>query len=266
MKIVKVPRINALEKKGPEQAPDLILEELKKDYSLFDVLDLEKIEIDNSNIDEAEKLIYENAVKNFETNEKIIFLGGDHSISFPILNAFNEKFENSFLIVFDAHADCMPCMKEPTHEEWLREIVEKGFSPENIVLIGVRKIEDKEKLFLDDKQIKYFSSEWDLEGAADYITERANGKNVYVSIDVDLFNPCEAPAVNYPEPVGFSSKEFFYLFRRILHIKTLKGFDIVELVPEKDEKYDLRTTKLIVKILKLILGSDKFGNIKLKEI
>ena len=68
--------------------------------------------------------------------QKIIFLGGDHSISYSLGKAFFEHCEKEnkepCLIIFDAHADCIKPMKEPTHEEWLRALIDEGFPKENI--------------------------------------------------------------------------------------------------------------------------------------
>ena len=253
MDIIKIPRINALGKTGSEKAPNLILDELKKNYKNFSVLDFEEIHVDNSNIQESEQLIYQNCLEEFERQDKVVFIGGDHSMTYSIMKAFNETFENSFLIVFDAHPDCMKPMIEPTNEEWLRAIVEEGFNPKNIILIGTRKIEDEEKEFLERKGIKYFFDFNDIEIFADVITEKANGKNLYVSIDIDAVDPAFAPGVNYPESIGLTSKEFFYLLKRIFHISSLKAFDIVEVVPEIDEKYDFRTVKLASKVIQTFL-------------
>jgi len=249
MDIIKVPGINALGKKGSEKAPNLILEDLKKNYRNFQKLDLEEIHVDNFNVEESGKLIYENCLEEFEKQDKVIFIGGDHSISFPILKAFNKVFNNTFLIVLDAHADCMEPMKEPTHEEWLRAIIENGFNPKNIILIGARKIEEAEKEFLDKKGVKYYSEIESIENFADMVTEKANKRDVYVSIDIDVLDPAFAPGVNCPELVGLNSREFFYLLKRIFHISTLRAFDIVEVVPSIDEKYDYRTVKTASKII-----------------
>jgi agmatinase len=247
MKIVKVPRINALWLKGPEFAPDKILSELGKDG--------EEIEVDNSNIETSYDSIYRSAKKIFDCEDKVVFVGGDHSISAPILKAFGESngFENSFLIVFDAHADCMEPMKEPTHEEIFRSAIEYGFKVENVILVGVRKIEPEEKNFLEKNNVKVFGEIGDLEAMGDYITERANGKDVYVSVDVDVLDPAFAPAVNCPEVNGLSSRELFYLLRRLFRVKGLKALDVVEVVPAKDEKYDYRTVKVAAGIVDLFL-------------
>ena len=232
VKIVGIPRINALGHKGPEEMPAAVSKILKQDFEIM--------KVDNDDIEKSEKEIFEKAGE-ILGNEKVCFVGGDHSITYPIIKSFREKYKNPFLIVFDAHADCMPPMSEPTHEEFLRAIVENGFNTENIILIGARKIEPEEMRFLKSKGIKVFSEINDVEAVADYVTENANGHDLYVSVDIDALDPAYAPAVNYPEAAGLSSKDFFYLLRRIFRIKTLKAIDVVEAVPDKDEKYDYRT-------------------------
>ncbi len=248
MKIISVPRINALGLRGPEEMGDAVLKESGKESEIID--------IENSDIENSEKVIYDKAKNFFDEDEKVCFVGGDHSITYPIFKAFSEANKNPFLIVFDAHADCMPPMKEPTHEEFLRAIIEeKLVSPENIILVGVRKVEDAERKFLENNGIKVFSEIYDLEAVADYITEKANDMKVYVSVDIDVLDPAFAPAVNYPEVNGLSSRELIYLLKRIFCIKSLKVLDIVEAVPEKDEKYDYRTIKICAKIVEEFIAA-----------
>jgi len=258
MKIYSTNRINALGLKGPEELPEAIKEFVKHP--------IEHIQVDNDNIQESEQILYEKAKQIFNNAEQVdpqgasrpqekpkVFLGGDHSITYPIFKAFQENKKESFLIVFDAHADCMPPQQEPTHEEYLRAIIEDGFPSKNIILIGARKIEPVEMKFLIENEIKVFTDIFDMEAAADYITEKANGKDLYISIDIDTLDPAFAPAVNYPEPAGLNSKEFFYIFKRLLRIKTLKAIDIVEIIPEKDNSQKL-TLRTIAKIIEETLA------------
>ena len=225
-------------------------------------MDLEEIHVDNGDVLESEKLIYKNAKEEFEIQEKVVFIGGDHSISYPLVKAFYETFkEDSFLIVFDAHADCDECCKEPTHEEWLRGVIESGFSPEKIILIGLRKVWKNEKKFLAEKGVKFFGCDCDLEGAADYIMEIAKDSQIYLSVDIDVFEPSVAQGVHYPEPSGLTAKGFFYLFKRFLHLPNLRVLDVVEIVPWKNEKYDFRTVKLGAKIVKVFLERNSLSSV-----
>ena len=242
MKIISVPRINALGKTGPEKMGEKVLAEVGVDF--------ETIEVDNSDVESSERAIYSKAKEIFKGGERAVFVGGDHSITYPIFKAFGELNEDAFLIVFDAHADCDYSVKEPTHEEWLRAVIEKGFvKSENVILIGARKMWDVEKKFLTERGVKVFEDVYDFEAVADYITERANGKELYVSVDIDVLDPAFAPAVSYPEPNGLTTRELFYLLKRIFCIKSLRALDIVEVVPDKDEKYDYRTVRIVAKIV-----------------
>jgi len=201
MRIVKVPRINALGLKGPEDAPDKIVAELG--------VDAEEIVVDNSNVEESEKMIYDRARELFKSvlahpklraaqshpsrraslanfsktsenskvrnsENKITFIGGDHSITYPIFRAFSEVNKDAFLVVFDAHADCDVANKEPTHEEFLRAIIERGFDPSRVVLIGVRKMWDVEKKFLEDNGVKVFGLGGESLGSQNFSNEKSS--------------------------------------------------------------------------------------------
>ncbi len=266
MFIVKVPGINGLGKtKGCERAGDAIINELRSIYTNeqgkivnVDLLDLEEIHVDNSNLKLTNDLIYKNSLKTFETKSKIIFLGGDHSISFSITKAFFDYCKNldkePCLVVFDAHPDCMePVDKNaPTHEEWLRGLVEVGFPPENILLVGVRNSDLKETSFIKENRIRTISVDQlteDLHETCDAIMEFSNSKELYISIDIDVIDPAFAPSTGYPEPCGLTSRDFLYVLKRLNKIKNLRAVDLVEINEEKDENFGNITVKLGSKIL-----------------
>ena len=266
MLIVKVPGINGLGKtKGCEKAGNVILKNLKEIHSNeqgipIDVklLDLEEIHLDNFNLELTNNLIYKNSLKIFEIQPKTVFLGGDHSISYSTGKAFFDYCESqgkkSCLIVFDAHADLMPPMKEPTHEEWLRKLIEEGFPTEDILLVGVRNMWKDELIFLKKNNIRTISMNQlldNLQETCDIIMEFSNNKELYVSVDVDIIDPVFAPGTGYIEPGGLTSREFIYLIQRINKIKNLKAVDIVEINPKKDREG--LTVKLGAKILAELL-------------
>ncbi|MBS3094044.1 arginase family protein [Candidatus Pacearchaeota archaeon] len=294
MQIIKVPGINGLGKtKGCERSGNAILESLNEIYSNesgipIDVrlLDLEEIHLDNSNLEITNKLIYENACEIFSEQNKVIFLGGDHSISFSLVRGFMENChrekKNPCLIVFDAHPDCMPVTKMPedekffaenipthppidasrqnsaknffipTHEEWLRGIIEEGFPSKNILLVGVRNSDVEEIRFLREKGIRTIGMNQlmqNLEDSCDIIMEFSNGKELYLSLDIDVVDPTFAPATGYQEVGGLSSRQFIYLIQRLNKVRWLKAVDIVEINSEKDKEFGMITTKLGAKIL-----------------
>lgn len=262
--IVKVLGINSLGKtQGCERAGNAVLNSLKDIHSneagnFIDVslLDLEEIHLDNSNSELTNKLIYENAFESFGIKSKTIFLGGDHSISYSLTRAFFDYCQNSgkepCLIVFDSHADCMTPMKEPNHEEWLRKLIEDGFPKENILIVGLRNCRKDEVVFLRENRIKTMSINSlneNMQEMCDTIMEFSNGKELYVSADIDVIDPAFAPATGYPEPGGLTNRQFLYLIQRINKIKSLRAVDLVEINSEKDKEHDNITVKLGAKIL-----------------
>ncbi len=237
-----VPRINALGLKGPEKSCENILK--GQEYTRMETL--------NEEIDVDEDIIYE--ISREALKEKCFFVGGDHSITFPIGKAFLKNFgrSDSFLIVFDAHADCMPSMAEPTHEEIIYGLVEKGWNPKNIAIVGVRKIEPEELGFLKEKKISYFNAKEMKDDVFNAVRKKALGRKVYLSVDIDALDPKIAPGVNYPEKGGLSEDDFFYLFEKMSIELDVRAYDLVEIVKKKDKGG--KTMELGKKILDFVIN------------
>jgi formiminoglutamase len=257
MQIIRIKGINSLGKtEGCEKAPVKILDALedigtneKGKLVNRKLMDLEEIHVNNKNVEEANELIYKNSRKAFETQDRVFFVGGDHSISYSLVRGFKEIYQKGNLIVFDAHADCMKPGKEPTHEEWLRKLVEEGFSGEKIVLVGARNIWPEEKEFLSKNNIQVIEMRQvyeDIEGVCDMIMEKVRGEGFYISVDVDVADPAFAPGTGYLEPGGMSSRQLIYFLQRLALLKNFRGADIVEVNPDIEER---RTVKLGAKIL-----------------
>ena len=264
MFVVKVPGINGEGSGGCERSGNAIINELRKisvneSGKVVDVnlLDLEEIHLDNSDLEITSKLIHKNSLEMFETKPRTIFLGGDQSISYSICKAFldycKKKDVEPCLIVFDAHADSIQTEKKfPTNCEWLRSIVEAGFPGKNILLVGIRSLKLKEISFLKDKRIIQISMNQlleDLQGTCDAITEFSNGKELYVSIDIDVIDPAFAPSTEFPESGGLSARDFLYIVGRISRNKNLRGVDITEINEVFDKKNNNSTIRLGAKIL-----------------
>lgn len=260
MLLVKVPVINALGRtKGCEKAPNKIIEELKEIFSnekgIKPEFLIQEIKVNNSNLEESYTKIQKESEKLFKNQEKqkekIVFIGGDHSLSYSLVKSFMKTSKSCGLIVFDAHTDCMKPMQEPTHEEWLRAIIEKGFDSRNISLIALRNIEPEEKAFLDKTKANIFSMkelQEDLEDSCDRIMEIVRKcDKVYVSIDIDAIDPAFAPGTGYIEPGGLTSRQFLYILQRLMLLDNIKVIDLVEVNPEKD--LNGLTLKLAAKII-----------------
>lgn len=129
MEIIKVRLINSMgNTKGCEKAPVEVLKELREIKSKedgevidFDKLRLEEIHVELNNLEEADYLIFENAKEAFEKNFKTLFIGGDHSISYPIVRAFKKVERNPLLVVFDAHGDCVESLDKTNIDNFKQE-------------------------------------------------------------------------------------------------------------------------------------------------
>lgn len=230
MKIVKIKSSQGGmgKAKGAELGPDKIVEKITG-------FEIDSIPIVEGNLDETHKNIYEYAQK----TGKALYLGGDHSISYGIIKAMSEKHPDLILVILDAHPDCEVRTQVPSHEDFVRGLVEEEFvKGENICLIGLRNISQNEKKFIEDNNIK--QSLKDLKG-----------KKVYLSIDIDVLDPNIAPGTGYPESAGLQVSELLSEINTICKSNKVICADIVEVNPKKDENN--KTIKVAADISKEIL-------------
>jgi len=250
MQIVRVALIDKNKKtKGCERTPIEFLKSLKciksnenHDILEFDKLILEEIHVDSKNFEEAQWLIFENSKEIFEKNQKAFFIGGDYSITYPILKAFQKIEEDPFVIIFDAHLD---------HGDYLKKLIEENIYSKNIVLVSSRNINKEEKELI--KKNKIFSIKMnfimeDLEGVCDSIMESAkNYSGFFINLDIDCLDPAFAPATEFPEPGGLTSAQLIYLLKRISLLKNFRGAELININQNLDT--NKLTTKLGAKLI-----------------
>ena len=218
---------------GARFAPDGIrffsenLEEysLKIGKSLSDVgfVDLGNIFVPS----EPEKMVDEvyRVVRNVEIP---VVLGGEHSVSYPVVRALLERYGNLTVVHFDAHADLRNEYSgtKYSHACVMRRILELGV---RIVQFGVRSATEEEaELRTKSPLITVLESFDEL-----FLLLPSLDTPIYFSIDVDFFDPAFAPGTGTPEPPGFSPVEFFEFIYKLPAVK-LVGFDVVEVSPPYD--------------------------------
>jgi agmatinase len=159
-----------------------------------------------------------------------VMLGGEHSLSLGIVKALKEKFNDLCVLQLDAHADLRDeyLGTRYGHACVMRRIYE--LCP--VVQVGVRSLSFEERQFINRNNIPVFyiiNSSSDLPPAENITDSLSN--NVYVSIDLDVFDPSIMPAVGTPEPAGMQWHEVINLLRCVAQNKQIIGFDLVELCP-----------------------------------
>lgn len=160
-----------------------------------------------------------------------VMFGGEHSLSLGMVQALKEKFRNVCVLQLDAHADLRDeyLGTKYSHACVMRRIHE--LCP--IVQVGVRSLSSEERQFITQNKIHTFyitTSSSDLAPAEHIISSLSD--DVYVSIDLDVFDPSIMPAVGTPEPGGMQWHEVLKLLNYVTRHKRVIGFDLVELCPK----------------------------------
>ncbi len=188
----------------------------------------------------------------FETGERgekrKIFIGGDHSISYPLFRYYFTRHELTKVVVIDAHADFRDVYMNNRFSNAcvMRRIAElAGF--ENVIEIGVRSASREEYEYMADKGVRVY----DATGLPE--PEVLEGK-LYLSIDIDVLDPGIAPGVEHPEPCGITLDALIALTRGIIMSEgvDMVACDIVEVNPLQDVRNGItaiNAARLIFEIL-----------------
>ncbi|KYK27133.1 hypothetical protein AYK26_00365 [Euryarchaeota archaeon SM23-78] len=243
MQLLKIP-LNAgalSKKKDLEKAPDKIVEHLKdfhlSEKGVLPLFNIKEIKVDNNNLEQSHAVIYKEIEK---ISAYSILIGGDHSLTYPAFKAFVKNNPGSGIIVFDAHPDVQEKHDPPTHEDYLRVLIEEGIvDKNNVILVGTRNMSKEEKKFVDDNKIKNHSMKkisFDiLREVADSIMSVArHWSKVYISVDIDVLDPAFAPGTGYQEPGGMTTRQLLYLIHRLKMLRNIGMADVVEVNPDKD--------------------------------
>jgi agmatinase len=197
--------------------------------------------------------IYWNVKTLINSGKFAVTLGGEHSISTAPIKAHFESFEDLSILHFDAHSDLRDQYEgsKYSHASFAARVSE--FTTK-LTQVGIRAQCIDEYNFIKEKGINTFYAHQIMEtGFDDSLIGKIIStldKNVYITFDVDYFDPSIMPSTGTPEPNGFYWNETMQLLKRVCNERNLVGFDVVELAPGKDNTFpDFLTAKLIYKIL-----------------
>lgn len=241
---------------GSRFAPNAIRESSREieDYDLledFDLLniklcDLGDVDVSFGNFGETTRRVRDCVREILKNKAMPVCVGGEHTISYCVLSTYEKK---PFFLAFDAHLDFRAeyLNEKFSHACAVRRVGELiGY--ENILVVGVRSA-DKEEL-KDAKKLglKFIDFKSCDDKLHERITKIVKGKEVYLSLDMDVFDPKEARGVCNPEPPGISYSQFVDCLRFLRRVK-LAGFDLVEVTPLYDTYTQILAAKLIFKVL-----------------
>ena len=173
-----------------------------------------------------------------------IFLGGDHSITLPLLRAAKARFGQLALVHFDAHCDTWTDhFGEPSgHGTWTYEAIQEGLvSPRHTVQIGLRSsgaraarqyVADQGGLIFTARHMRGMDGP-NLKPFITQVRERLGTMPVYLTLDIDCLDPSFAPGTGTPEPGGLTSSQLMTWLEALVTLQCV-AMDCVEVAPAYD--------------------------------
>lgn len=186
-----------------------------------------------------------------------VFLGGEHSITQAILAGFVKKYKDLSVLHFDAHADLRPEYEgnPRSHACALYPASRKI----KTVQAGIRNVAPEEKELINSgKVITYLMHEnLNINSLIKKILKNLTD-TVYLTIDVDGFDPSVMPGTGTPQPGGFTWYEALKLFKSVCTKKRIVGIDVAEVSPRKNSNItEFNAAKLIYRLMGYITAGDR---------
>ena len=228
---------------------------------------LDKIKVFQSNIVTPKDLgaIYKESKEVLNYDKYTFFLGGDHSIAIATEAAFFDYAKSlgktPKIIHFDAHPDFCDFYNGSnlSHACVNARAIDKGYKYSDIVLVGMRGLEKPEvELFSKqpDLTVLYTSELLKItpHEATDKILKNITGDDlVYISFDIDIFDPSLAPGTGTPEGFGMDTHYIINVLKEIFTRVNVHAMDIVEVSPKLDDKNNI-TSWLSLKMMYEVFG------------
>lgn len=212
--------------------------------------------------------IYQRTKEVIDKDKFLVSLGGEHSISAPIIRAHAERYHNISILQIDAHADLRDEYDGTpfSHASIMARTVKDLKIP--AVQVGIRSISAVEARSLDDLPHTHVYWSKDIAGNVDWIDEAISHltDNVYLTIDIDGLDPSIMPATGTPEPGGLGWYETLTLIRKLAEKRKIVGMDLVEFAPlEAYNAPAFLCAKLIYKSLAYVFKNET-PRVRLKSI
>jgi agmatinase len=244
--------------KGADKGPKAIIE-ASASLELYDIetdsqLYLNGIYTDvglmESTIGAPEEMIEQvrkRVLRYIEQKKFVVLIGGEHSISIGSIEAHATRYHNITVLQLDAHADLRNEYNGSKYNHACVMARVKELCP--IVQVGIRSMDSSERKFLDKDKV-FFAK--DIHDNRDWFVDVVSklSKEVYITIDLDVFDCSLMPCTGTPEPGGLFWYDVLALLKTVSENRDIVGFDVVELCPcDSNKAPDFLAAKLIYKLL-----------------
>jgi agmatinase len=236
-------------------------EETESDIHSIGIFTLPEMELPFASMDEVVEDIRRVTAELIARGKFPVVLGGEHSITGPVVAAVAARHPNLSVLQIDAHADLRDSFMGTRHNHAcaMRRVLDHAA---RCTQVGIRSLSPEEAAAAPSLATKIFY-DWNMRNDPAWIERVVDslGETVYITIDCDGFDPAIMPATGTPEPGGLSWREGLALLRRVIEERNVVGCDIVELSPMAGNiAPNFLCAKLVYKILSYrfgLVGADK---------
>jgi len=234
------------------QALELYDEELDAEPAAMGIATLPPFSPEAHDLGEALQEIRSEARRHLEAGKFLVSLGGEHSLTSPLVAAARDVYGEVGVVQFDAHADLREEYEGTrwSHASVMRRVVEDGVPT---LAVGVRSLSQPEARFVRERPLAVL---WGRDLVRDSLFARfrrrleALPERIYLTFDIDYFDPALVPATGTPEPGGGTWYPTLELLRALFRRKTVVAMDLVELAPIGGQPAsDFLAAKLLYKCL-----------------
>jgi agmatinase len=252
--------------KGADKAPQAIIDasdsielyDIEEDTSVYvHGIHTAKPVLENASPEKMTQAVYERVKTCLNDGKLVGLLGGEHSVSLGAIKAVAEKYPDLTVLQLDAHADLRDCYQNSPYNHAC--VMRRTQEFAKVVQVGIRNVCEEEKQFIIPENIFYAhkircDDAW-MQKAIDRL-----GENVYLSIDLDVFDPSVLPSTGTPLPGGMTWWQVLDFISEVNKQRNIVGFDVVVLCPNPADKSSdvlaaVLTYKIITKVVKKSLNS-----------
>lgn len=183
---------------------------------------------ENESPEKVFETVYQNTRELLAGGKYLTFFGGEHSVSIGVIKAFYEKYADLTVLQLDAHADLRDSYGGTAYNHACA--LHDASQNANLVQVGIRSADSSEMKYLNRQQCYFAEDIYGHESWMDASIAQMTDQ-VYLTIDLDAFDPSIMPATGTPEPGGLLWNPTLRYLRKVFEARTVVGFDITEFAP-----------------------------------
>lgn len=242
--------------KGSDKGPAALIEasgtlemldiETGTDVSTKGIYTLPSVQKDESP-ESMSKAVEQEITNLLKDNKFPVVVGGEHSVSIGAFKAMAKKHKDLSILQFDAHADLRKTYEGSSFNHACAMHQAQQLAP--VVQVGIRSMcQEESEYVVDERMFFRYQIRQDSEWQKKVLQELR--KDVYITIDLDVFDPSIMPSTGTPEPDGLLYHDVLSMIKKVARQCNIVGFDVVELCPNEHNKApDFLAAKLIYQIL-----------------